>query len=368
MRHDSLRVIQVFGTLERAGAQSTVINTCMRFNENDVHIDYLVNERTDCGFESEVEAKGSRVIVAPSARQVGMLGYIKTRKRLLQDNGPYDAIHCHMNALSGYTLLAAKLAGVPIRIAHSHSTNCGNGIKERFGKKLLLQCATKRIACGIEAGKALFGDRQFSVLHNGIDTIKFINNGLDKKKRSKEDLGLDQSAFIICHIGRFIAIKNHRFIIQIAYELKRQKVKVQFILIGNGPEYTSITELAKEYEVDDIVHFVGLTDSPEEYLSISDLFILPSEYEGIPVSVIEAQSAGLKCLLSQNVSNEVDLGLGLVDFLPLVQSRWITKICDLMSGGCPIVDSQTISASLKERGYSASDNAAKYYNLYLNKD
>lgn len=366
MRNEPLRVIQVFGTLERAGAQSTVINTCKLIDENTIHIDYLVNERTDCGYENEVEARGSRIIVAPSARQVGLLGYINLRKRLLLDNGPYDAIHCHMNALSGYTLFAAKLAGIPVRISHSHSTNCGNGIKERAGKILLQLCATKRVACGVEAGEALFGNRQFSVLHNGIDISKFIDNYSVNKKLIMKELGLDSSAFTICHVGRFITIKNHGFIIQIAKQLKQLSRRVQFILLGDGPEYASVVKQAKEHGVDDIVHFVGLTDAPERYLSISDLLILPSEYEGIPVSVIEAQSAGLKCLLSQNVSREVDLGLGLVEFLPLEASSWIDEICQLINGDRLIVNPQDILTALIERGYSARHNAAEYCKLYFN--
>lgn len=252
-------------------------------------------------------------------------------KAVIEQNGPYCAVHSHMNVMSGLIMFSAWLSGINLRISHSHSTRFTNSFPTIIlGKTLIKIFANKKVACGQKAGKALFGQSKFSVIPNGIDTAKYYVYDENTRSILRRKLNMKLDAFQICHVGRFVDVKNHKFILEVARELKNDNVNFQVHLLGDGELFDEIHQMANEMNLEEVC-FHGSVENVNEYLKASDLFILPSKYEGLPVTLVEAQSAGVKCLVSNGVPTEADFNLGLMEALPLEKDIWVTRIKQCVS-------------------------------------
>lgn len=348
-----IRVLQVLGSLQRGGAETMVMNVYRRMDRSRVQFDFLVKDRVDNGYEEEAVGYGARILHVRSAKELGIAPYVRQLKFAIHENGPYPIVHSHVNNLSGLILFAAKSAGVPNRISHSHSTRYPGGLQTPIGKTLISLFATMRLACGAEAGKALFGHAPFEIVQNGIDDDRFL--GLPY-------IG-DPNLGGICHIGRFLPVKNQTFIVDVCRLLRERGLEPRVTLLGDGDMRRQIENSAKNMLPN--LAFPGSVADPERFLAESRMFILPSLYEGLPLTAVEAQCAGRLCLLSDHVSSDVDLGLGLVRFLPLEVGAWVTAISELLAGNTyPVVDENAIAGALADRGYSASATAEKIQGMY----
>ena len=199
----------------------------------------------------------------------------------------------------------AKKADIPVRISHSHNTVTRFDFKwpiKILYKYLLRLVATDYVACGIDAGKYLFG-KEVKVIHNAIDVDKFKFNGKARNKLRKE-LNIENK-FVIGHVGRFEPQKNHNFLIDVFYEYQKRDNDAVLLLIGNGSLEDKIKEKVKQLDIQDKVKFTGSISNVNEMYSAMDLFILPSFHEGLPVVGVEAQMSGVTCVFSDNVTKEV---------------------------------------------------------------
>lgn len=330
-----------------------VMNLYRRMDRSKIQFDFLVKDRVDDGYEDEVIEYGARIIHVTSAKVQGIVSYVRQLELAMRENGPYLIVHSHVNNLSGVVLLAAKMAGVPNRISHSHSTHYPDGLQTPIGKMMISLFATKRFACGTDAGRALFGRSAFDLVQNGIDVDRFL--GLPYT--GDTELGG------ICHIGRFLPVKNQMFVVEVCRNLRKRGLAPHVTLLGDGDMRCQIEGLAKD-ELPNLA-FPGSVADPERYLAGSRIFILPSLYEGIPLTAVEAQCAGRVCLLSDHVSREVDLGLGLVRFLPLDAEAWTNALSELLScNAYPCIAKGTIAKVLVDRGFSASFVAEKIQDMY----
>ncbi|WP_304338926.1 glycosyltransferase [Collinsella tanakaei] len=232
-----------------------------------------------------------------------------------------DAVHIHCN--NGLGMLyaeAARRAGCVVRVCHSHNTAVEDGcavkrIANSVLKRRFSSAPTLRVACSELAGAYLFGDEPFEVVRNGIDVESFAFDPCARRDvRSR--YGIDDNAMVLGHVGSGIPVKNTGFIIDLVRVLVDRGVNAHALLVGSGEEIVALHNHSIDSGVSERIHFAGTVGDSWRYYSAMDAFILPSFYEGLPISLIEAQANGLPCVASEVVSRESDVS-GLVSFLPL---------------------------------------------------
>lgn len=344
---EPIRVAHVIGKMVGGGVESVVMNYYRHIDRNKVQFDFLVDEDSTLVPQEEIESLGGRVIVVPPYQN--LLRYQKRLRQLFAEE-QWPIVHSHINTLSVFPLRAAKQEGVPVRIAHSHST-AGKGETLRNIIKSILKTQsnrypTHRMACSRYAGEWLFGkDIPFEFVPNAIELDRFVFNS-EARKECREKLNLSDTDYVLGHIGRFNTQKNHSFLIK-TFELLTKKVpKAVLLLVGDGPLRGEIESIANEMGLKKRVMFLGQQKNIELFYSTFDAFILPSLYEGMPVVALEAQASGLPCLLSNKITKEVKLTKN-VQYLalsegPAVWARTLEKMAHLDNRTVRVEDSLTL--------------------------
>lgn len=312
MIEETIRIAQIMGKWNGGGVESVVMNYYRHIDRNKIQFDFVCdNDSTDIPYK-EIEELGGKVILIPPYQKI--FKYHKELKKVLE-NENYKIVHSHLNALSVFSLYAAKCAGIPIRIAHSHSTTNKVEWKKNFIKQILRPFAkvfaTDYMCCSELAGRWLFGNREYDsgnvyLLNNAIDLEKFK---YDENTRNKirKSLNIRENDFAIGHIGRFVEQKNHSFLIDIFKEISNKKVNSKLILIGQGKLEDVIKEKVKMLNLTGKVEFIGQVLNTNEMYQAFDAFVLPSLYEGLPVVGIEAQASGVSCFFSDNITSEAKI-------------------------------------------------------------
>ena len=288
------------------------------------------------------ERNGARVIERRVRRRPP--GLVVDLWRILKEHGPYDAVHAHFNSNNGFILAAAKAAGVPVRIAHSHldsrplKKSAIRRLYEALGRQLIQFTASHGLAASAEAAAALFGtdwrsDPRWRVHSCGIDLEPFACTYDRKQVRS--ELGIPSSALVVGHVGRFGEEKNQRFLFEIGTLLLKRREDVYFLLVGDGPTRMSIANLFSEAGLGRRVILPGNRyDVPRLMRAAMDVFVFPSLYEGLGLAAIEAQAAALPSIVSNTIPAEVDIQPELVQRLPLGSaSLWADRIETVLNRG-----------------------------------
>lgn len=369
---EPIRVAHVIGNWLGGGVESVVMNYYRNIDRNKVQFDFLCSESsTDIPYE-EIEKLGGRVFIVPNYTKV--VKYQKELKKIFKENN-YKIVHSHINTMSVFPLRAAKKAGVPIRIAHSHSTTNKKEKKKNLLKQVLRPFsrvyATDYMCCSELAGRWLFGDKEYDkgnvyLLNNAIDLDKFkYNESLRKEKR--KELGISDDTLVIGHIGRFVEQKNHRFLIDIFNEIHKQNNNSLLLLAGQGPLMEEMKEKVKILGIEESVKFLGQRNDINELYQAFDVFCLPSLYEGLPVVGVEAQATGLLCIFSDDMTKETKV-LDTTRFMSLDATAevWANKILD------DIKKYKRIDASIEmtDKNFNIKEEAKRleecYFNLYNN--
>lgn len=369
MKH---KVLQVQGGMNKGGLEAVIMGWYRNIDLNELQFDFTTLTKEECPYDKEILEKGGRIIYVPSRQDVGNIKHCYYLYKCIKENGPYMAVHSHMNFHGGIVAIIAKLAGVKNVISHAHNTkDDGVGLKRKIEifilQKLLLLFSDKLIACGIDAGNFVFGSKsKFKVINNAVDNEVFkpIDDKLAIKKIKKE-LNIKEE-IILGHIGRFTEQKNHKYIIKIINELKNKNFKFKLILIGDGALKEEVLNEFKVRNIDKYVIYLGLQDDINKYMNIMDLFIFPSLYEGLPVVLVEAQSTGLPCIVSDKITKDVDLGLGLIEFLSIDNDvdLWVEKI--IQKRIRKLYNKDMILECLKSKGYSLFNTTHEIVNIYKN--
>lgn len=328
-----IRVAQVMGKMVGGGLESVVMNYYRHVDRTKVQFDFIVDEDSTLVPCEEIESLGGRVFTVPPYQHV--FAYQKALVRLFREQG-WTIVHSHENALSVFPLRAAKRAGVPVRIAHSHSTS-GPGEPARNAVKWALRrfanvYPTHRMACSRHAGEWLFGKgADFEILYNAIELDRFL---FDPRTRAevRDELGIPEGAIAIGHIGRFVAQKNQGFLLEAFSRVVQNGASAVLVLAGDGPLCSEMERKAKSLGVAGSVRFLGQRDDANRLYQAFDVFCLPSLYEGLGIVAVEAQAAGLLCLLSVEVPREADV-TGAVRFLPIDDARiWADALAGVENG------------------------------------
>ena len=317
-----MRVAQVIGKLAAAGVEAVVNNYYRAIDPARIQFDYYIDDDSTCEPPGEMLARGARYFRIPSTSHVA--ARVTALTRLFRENG-YAIVHAHMNTLNAPVLLAAWLAGVPVRISHNHSTSDpSEGLRAAL-KRLLRPTAswwaTDRFACGERAAAWMFGERavrrgEVTILPNAIDVERFRFDPSAREAVRKELAMIDR--LVVGHVGRFMHQKNHAFLLDIFGALRAVRKDAVLLLVGDGELRGEMEKYAQQQGLAPYVRFMGIRQDTARLYSAMDVFVLPSYYEGLPVVGVEAQAAGLPCVFSQNVDPQAAVG-GQVCFLALAQ-------------------------------------------------
>ncbi len=278
----------------------------------------------------------------------------------------------HINTMNGMGLqycAIARRCGVPQVIAHSHNSNVGEGMRglktilHGAGRILFGGAPTVCLSCGEEAGAFLFGDRQFTVLKNGIDINRFAFD-IEKRLAARKRLGLKSDTVLVGTIGRVVQQKNPLFCVKVFHELLACDSRVRLLLIGSGNLDSDVDQLISDLHINEYVVRIPTTPNVSEYYSALDAFLLPSRFEGIPFTAIEAQCAGLPVLASSDVPREAAI-TDLYHWLSLTEppEKWAKKLFELAEEGFNI-DRCSYAFKVASAGYDAAVTASCVMSLY----
>lgn len=361
-----LRILHVVVNMNRGGAETLLMNLYRNIDRTKVQFDFLTCK--EGVFDKEIKDMGGRVHQIPYISDVGHFGYIKELNKFFSSNNGYKIVHSHLDKMSGIVLREAKKAGILIRISHSHNTQSEGGLAAKLYKwytgKLILPNATNYFACSRDAAQWLF-PKNFNntmVLKNGIEYQQFAFSP-NTRKQVRDELNIQDDYFVLGHVGRFCLQKNHTYLLDIFAEFHQNNEKSILVLAGEGPLRNKIEQKARKLGLADKILFLGVRSDIHRLLQAFDLFIFPSLHEGLPVSLVEAQGSGLPCIISSEVSREVDLGLNLIEYAPLDNTTaWVEKIKMIAEKR----NNRIIkSYSLIEKGYDIKKSAYQLEEFYL---
>ena len=356
------RVLHIIGSLNRAGAETFLINLYRVWNRSIIQFDFALyqHENDEKNYYAEAEQMGGRIYYLPP-KSDGMYANILAVKNLVRKN-QYKIVWRHTDScVGGLDLLGAKWGGAERLILHSHNTQAtkiGN-VLHYLLRPWINGILTERFACGDKAGKWMYGNRDFKIVNNGVDTEKYRYNQI-VRDRCRGKLNLSNQV-VIGHVGRFSKVKNHEFLLQIVKCMLDDNEDVKLILVGDGKLKEDIEKKAIEFGISKYVQFLGVRDDIEKLMQIFDVFVMPSLFEGFPVTLIEAQAAALPCLVSSVVSKEVKL-IDNVEFEKLTESpyTWGKEIMQMSKK--ERYDSSTM---MKEAGYDIKNTAQVLQNLLI---
>ena len=335
---DPIRVCEFVGNMNGGGVEAVVMNYYRHVVRSKVQFDFVVTESSTIVPREEMESLGARVFTAPA--YTNLPAFQGASYKLFKAHSEWRIVHAHMNALNVFPLKEAAKAGVPVRISHSHSTS-GRGETAKNVAKVILKTQANRypavrFACSRFAGEWLFGKGADSeVVYNAIDLDRFFFSAPARAKM-RADLGLVDGQVVIGHVGRFMPQKNHRFLLE-AFELaSRRRDNLVLLCVGTGEAESLAKRWVAEHGLENKVKFLGHRDDVNKLYQVFDAFALPSLYEGLGLVGVEAQAAGLPCLLSDRITREVDV-TGTCDFLPINDPKnWADALCAVQ----PRVDSE----------------------------
>lgn len=346
--------------LRSNGIAACILNYSRAVNSPDCAIHILAPEGVPQQTCEMLAREGVRLHQLPF-RKEDLPGYLTGLYKLLRRE-KYDIIHVHgSSCIMALELAVAALARIPVRIAHSHNTDCLHRRAHMLMKPLFRLCVNARFACGQAAGQWLFGSKPFHIIPNGIHMDKFLYDP-ERRSQFRRELGIGEDKRVFGHVGLFIYEKNHAFLVALAKAMKAAE-NWQLLLVGSGPYLEEIRRSVEAAGLTDKVIFTGRVYGASGYMQAMDAFLLPSHYEGLPFVLIEAQASGLPCLVSENVSREADVTKTL-QFLPIDSvAPWLSAIAALDTGSRK-ARSLASAKALTQAGYDLTENAKELRRLY----
>lgn len=366
MKTAPIRVLQIMGIVESGGVEAVIMNYYRHIDKSKVQFDFVMHKGSNQNYINEVKSKGANVYeVTPYTKNIIKFTY-EIYKIIKEGN--YKIVHSNMNALSGFPLLAAYIAGVKFRILHNHTTD---SIEERLRtlvKRLLRPFAkafaNRYWACSKLAGEWMYGKKfvesgKVTIINNAINLDKFAFNQ-EKRVELRKKLGLE-GKFVVGHVGRFVTVKNHEFLIDVFANVAIKKEKAILLLIGEGPLMGIIQEKVNHLGLTEKVIFLGTRSNVADLYNVMDVFILPSLYEGLPVVGVEAQANGLPFLCSSSVTKEVGLTSSIRFIDPNIScGEWAKEIMLF-----ELTERVSTTSDLNKMGFEIKNEAEKLASKYM---
>lgn len=331
MKEEKIRILHVIGIMNRGGAEAMIMNLYRNIDRTKVQFDFVENEGEEAAFDHEIRELGGKIYRCPRYRGRNHLAYTRWWKNFFETHtDEYAIVHGHIGSTAAIYLSIAKKYGC-YTIAHSHSAGVGSTMYRMFAYPTRY-VADLFFACSKDAGISRYGrkvgnnTRRFQVLNNAIDTRKFIFNA-QTGRHIRQMLSIAGDTLVVGHVGRFVDAKNHLFLIDVFEQIHRRNPNSVLLLVGNGELRPQIETTISWKNLNKAVVMTGVQPNVWDYYQAMDVFLFPSVYEGLPVSVVEAQAAGLPCCVSTNVPEETAI-TNLVEFIPLANgaNHWADRV------------------------------------------
>lgn len=334
MGSERTKVLQLVGHLGCGGDSTAIMNAIHGFTDDSIDIDFITHHGCDDSFVEMLRNEGHRVVVLDGDfRELKFRYSIAVESAIQSLDTDYDVFHAHTSLQSGLALKVAKKMGIPKRICHSHvgaiqrrASFIQRAVLESPLRKECVQNSTLLVACSRAAGDFLFKDIPYSLLYNGVD-VSAIDSVSNKDCQSfRNEIGCPSDAILIGQVARFSNMKNQLFTLDLARNLKNSE-KYFFVFVGKGSSFNKIRNKAAAYGLPN-TSFIGRRDDMACIMKSLDCLLLPSlPGEGFPMTILEGVSAGARCLISENVTEEVlVLGSDLITRLPLDGKHWVEQI------------------------------------------
>ena len=364
-----LRVLHVIGKMDRAGAETLLMNLYRAIDRSRVQFDFLVNSPEKGDYDDEIKSLGGVVHHLVPFTAANLPRYRSTCRAFFREHqGEYPIVHGHIGSCAAIYLSEAKRFG-SVCVAHSHAQK--NSLSTAELAFRMLSYPTRNVAdyfmaCSKQAGidrfgKAVVASDKFRVLNNGIDVARYACTNAEHAA-AKRAAGYDDS-IVIGHVGRLTEIKNHKFLIDTFCEFKVAHPSALLFLVGRGPLEEQLKKYVVERGVSDSVVFSGVRPNVEDYLKLFDVFVFPSVREGLGMSAVEAQAAGLPCVISAGVP-ETALVTPFVRRVPLAEGerRWAAEIEDALENRPP---REECPQYVSDAGYDINDVARNLTDYYF---
>ncbi len=363
------RILHVVGVMDRAGAETMVMNLYRAIDRNQYQFDFVYFTEKECAFDAEILQLGGVIYRISNDKSKSLLLRTFELYKIIKINS-FHAVHCHQLFSNAFHLCAAFFAGSKKRIAHSHNTSDSNStsffgrLYQSFAKLLIALLATDFIACGKQAGVFLFPNRKnITLIPNAVDIAKFMHQ--PKEINFFKNSSISEKTLVISQVGRFMPVKNHEFSLDLAVCLKNKGVDFHLFFAGSGPLEETLKNSAFTKEVSDKITFLGVRSDIENVLAHSSVLLMPSFHEGFPVILVESQVAGIPALISDSISKEVDLGLNLVHFKSLKSdsvSNWCSELEKIKEVFIPPPEERL--AVLREKGFDIEVSVTLLEQIY----
>ena len=361
-----IRVLQMIGSLNIGGSQAAVLSLYKAINRDLLQFDFIIDKPDETELAPIIKSLGGKVYSLPSFKGTNIIEIKRAWNSFFEEHPEYHVLHSHVRSYASLYFPVAKKHGVKT-IIHSHSTSNGSGISA-LAKKILQYPlrfqADYYIACSKEAGEWLFGKRitknskKYHMLQNAIDISKYECD-VQRRQELRKMLGVEGKTVFI-HVGRLHPSKNHSFLIDVFSEIAKQNNDATLFLVGDGELKRQIEQKIHEKRLDDKIVMLGARNDVPELLMAADCFLFPSLWEGLPVTVVEAQASGLPCLVSDHVTNDVFVS-DIAHKVPVDQGidKWVDCINTID------MQRKDVRKQIKSAGFDIHETSNWITNLYL---
>lgn len=364
---EAIRILHVLGSTNLGGAESRIMDIYRYIDREKVQFDFLVHQSEKGYYDEEIESLGGRIFRVPRFKLYNLSAYRKALKSFFTEHHEFQAVHGHMTSTAAIYLPIAKKCGVPMTIAHARSAGVDKGLKGQLTvwiRKPLKHRCDYMFSCSGLAGEAVFGSKntlsgKVKIIPNAIDVEPFCYRE-EVRQQMRKELGLEES-FVIGHVGRFHYAKNHEYLLEVFKEISLRQENAVLLLLGEGSRMEEMKKKAKTLGIEEKVIFAGNKKETWNYYQAMDFFVFPSRFEGLPGTVVEAQSAGLACLISDTIAKEVGI-TELVAYKSIEESpaKWADFVLEQKE-----YERENKYEQIAAAGYEVREQAKRYEQFYI---
>lgn len=357
-----IRILHIVTYMGRGGLETMLMNYYRHMDRSKIQFDFLVHRDFRADYDDEIESLGGRIYRLPRLVPWSP-AYRRKLNRFFEEYPEYRIVHVHQDCLSAVFLKAAKKYGIPVRIAHSHNSNQDKNLKypiKLYYRRQIPRYATRLFACSREAGEWMFRGAPFQILNNAIDAGQYRYDPQVAAQKRKE-LGIPDGSLVIGHVGRFEPQKNHQFVLEIFAAIRKREKNAVLLLVGDGSLRPAIENRINALGLSGSVLLTGVREDVPALLQAMDVFVFPSLYEGLGIAAVEAQAAGLPCVVSDRVSPECKK-TELVTFISFQApaEEWAEQVLAAYR-----MEREDTCAQIAASGFDIVENAKWLQNFYL---
>lgn len=364
-----IRILHSVSYMSRGGIETMLMNYYRHIDRSKVQFDFLCNSYQEGAYDKEILEMGGRIFRTPGFSPLKRREYKRFMRKLFNEHPEYRLVEAHNGPLGRYAMKAAKDSDIPVRIYHAHGADLPFDLKwpiKYYCMKMLKYDMNEHFVCSEKAGRFYMGDKvidngDFHFIPNAIEVGNFVFNP-EVRARLRNEYNLDNK-LVVGHIGRFSPPKNHFFILKTFAELLKINPDTHLVLVGDGEWRDKVHNWIKDLNLKDHVTLTGSIPNPQDWYQAFDVFFMPSLWEGLPVTGVEAQASDLPCLFSSEVTSEVKLS-DKAEFMDLkeVEGKWAAKLNNILTNIRPRKDRSDL---ITEKHYNIEHEAKRLQDLYL---